>query len=159
MLRLLPAAALSLLLLVAVPAAQADPIEVVPGPETTLVDTCTVGAALAPVIAPGVVPPLPAPVAYGAEVVYQPYYYGTFDPLPHADGVLLTLGAETHPCGAATPGPKTTLVDTCMFTAGVGPVPLVGFQVYIQPYYFGTSEPLPHADGVILTAGADERPC
>ena len=83
MLRLLAAAAL----LLAIPAVAADPIEFVPGPQTTVTDTC--------MLTDGVVP---EPYNEGFRIYYQPVYYGTFDPVPHADGVLLTGGAERHHC-------------------------------------------------------------
>ncbi|HJQ93686.1 MAG TPA: hypothetical protein VJ874_05310 [Candidatus Thermoplasmatota archaeon] len=75
--------AASLLFLALVPAASADPIESSPGPETTVLDTC--------ILDPGL-------IGWGLDVYYQPIYYGTSDPLPHADGVLLTAGAHQHDC-------------------------------------------------------------
>lgn len=75
--------AASLLAIALVPAASADPIEFYPGPQTTVTDTCAVD--------PGV-------LGFGFDVYYQPIYYGTFDPLPHADGVILTAGADRHDC-------------------------------------------------------------
>lgn len=77
-----------------------------------------------------------------------------------AAALLLAVPAVAADPIESWPGPQTTVTDTCLFTDGLPPEPLdQGFRIYYQPHYYGTSDPLPHADGVYLTAGADRHAC